>query len=82
MGKSPVIVVLDPVPVVLILPGLRTSVHVPAEGNPFRVTLPVSVEHPGWTIVSAAGAAGVTGLAFIITLADGADVQPAAFETT
>jgi len=75
-------VIPDPVPVVLILPGFLVSVHEPVEGSPFRVTLPVSVEQPGWTIVTATGAGGVTGLALMTTPAEAADMQPAAFETT
>ena len=71
-----------PVPVVLIFPGLRISVHAPVEGKPLTVTLPVSVAHVGWMIISATGAEGVNGLALITTLPEAADIQPDTFDTT
>ncbi len=40
-------VVLVPVPVVVVPPGERVSVHVPEEGNPERTTLPVATEQVG-----------------------------------
>ena len=45
-GRS-VIVVLVPVPEVVTAPGLRVIVHVPVEGSPLRITLPVSIVHVG-----------------------------------
>ena len=53
------IVVLVPVPVVVTAPGLRINVHVPVDGNPFNITLPVATEHVGWVIVPNVGAAGM-----------------------
>jgi hypothetical protein len=44
---SPVIVVLVPVPELVVPPGDLVIVHVPEEGNPFRMTLPVATEHVG-----------------------------------
>lgn len=81
MAVSPVIVILVPVPVVLIFPGFLFSVHVPVEGKPLSVTLPVSTVHEGWMIISATGAEGVIGLALITTLTEAADTQPDTFET-
>ena len=40
-AARPVTVVLTPVPVVDIFPGFLVRVHVPEEGSPLRVTLPV-----------------------------------------
>jgi len=44
---SPVIVVLVPVPVVVVPPGVRVNVHVPDEGKPLKSTLPEGVAHVG-----------------------------------
>ena len=74
-------VVLVPVPVVAIPPGLRVKVQVPVAGKPFKVTLPVDTEQVGCTIVPTEGAVGIVGAVFITTLADTDDVQPAAFVT-
>ncbi len=54
-------VLLVPVPVVLTAPGLLVRVHVPEEGRPVKVTLPVDTLHVGWILVPTPGAAGVTG---------------------
>ena len=43
----PEIVVLDPVPVFVVPPGVLVIVHVPVGGNPFNVTLPVATVHVG-----------------------------------
>ena len=40
-------VVLVPVPVVVVPPGVRVSVHVPLEGKPLNTTLPVDTKHVG-----------------------------------
>ena len=58
----PEIVVLVPVPV--IDPGLM--VHVPDEGRPFRITLPVATEHVGCTTAPGIGVPGVAGAATIV----------------
>ena len=44
---SPEIVVLVPVPVVVIPPGVLVKVHVPEEGKPLNTTLPVAIPHVG-----------------------------------
>lgn len=80
-AASPVIVELVPVPVADIPPGLLVKVHVPAEGRPVKVTLPVATEHVGWMIVPATGGAGVDGLALMTILDDDGDVQKEAFVT-
>ena len=46
-AANPVIVVLFPVPVVVILPGVLVNVHVPVAGKPFKTTLPVATMHVG-----------------------------------
>ena len=46
-AASDEIVVLVPVPVVVVPPGERVSVHVPEAGKPERTTLPVATEHVG-----------------------------------
>jgi hypothetical protein len=50
--------VLVPVPVVVLPPGDLVSVHVPDEGNPVNITLPVPTPQVGWVIVPTAGALG------------------------
>ena len=65
-----------PVPVVVTLPGLRVSVHVPLKGNPFNSTLPVAAVQVGWVMVPTTGATDVAGCVFITTSVDGADMQP------
>lgn len=75
-ATNPVIVVLIPLPVVVTSPGLRVSVHVPPEGKPFNITLPVATVQSGWVMVPATGAAGVRGCALITTSEDEADKQP------
>jgi hypothetical protein len=54
----PETVVFAPVPFVVIAPGLRINVHVPAEGNPLRTTLPVETAQVRFVIVPIAGADG------------------------
>lgn len=51
-------VVEGPVPLVLIAPGLRTSVQVPVGGNPLRTTLPVPTVQVRFVIVPIIGADG------------------------
>lgn len=77
----PAIVVVLPVPVVVIFPGVLVSVHVPDEGRPASVTDPVATVHVGWIKLPAAGAAGVTGCSFIVIPADVVEMQPEAFVT-
>ena len=56
-------------------------IQVPVAGKPSNTTLPVATAHVGWVIVPMAGAAGVSGCAWISTLADAADVYPNALVT-
>ena len=81
LAASPDIVVLVPVPVEVVPPGVLVSVHVPVDGRPFNITLPVAPEHVGWVIVPIVGAAGVDGLVFITTLAEDDDIHPDALVT-
>ena len=72
---------LAPDPDVVTAPEYRVSVHVPVDGSPLSTTPPVDTAHVGGVIVPTRGAVGVTGCAGITTLADGAEVHPAAFVT-
>jgi hypothetical protein len=54
-------VVLVPVPVVVVPPGVRVKVQLPVAGKPFKITLPVATEQVGWVIVPTVGAVGVAG---------------------
>lgn len=60
-GVSQVTVVLIPIPLVTITPGVLIKVQVPVVGKPFRITFPVATEQVGWVIVPIVGAAGVKG---------------------
>jgi hypothetical protein len=72
------IVTLVPVPA--IDPGLIT--HVPVDGSPDNITLPVvAIQDEGWAIVPTIGAVGATGAGLITTLADTTDIQPASLVT-
>lgn len=73
---SSVIVVLVPVPVVVIVPGYLVNVHVPEDGRPRRMTLPVATVHVGGVIVPTDGGDGVGGWVFITTSSEGADMHP------
>ena len=70
-----------PVPELVRLPGVRVSVHVPSEGNPFKTTLPVVNPLPGWVIVPIRGGEGVSGCDGIVTFADIPETQPAPLVT-
>jgi hypothetical protein len=61
----PVTVVLVPVPIVVVPPGVLVNVQVPDEGRPLRITLPVLTSHDGWVIVPTVGALGS---ALIVTI--------------
>jgi len=76
-----VIVVLVPVPVVVMPPGVRVKVQVPVAGRPLNTTLPVDTVQVGWVSVPATGAAGVDGCASISIELDAVDVHPAALVT-
>ena len=60
-GDSSVMVTLVPVPVVVIVPGYLVNVHVPEDGRPKRMTLPVATVHVGGVIVPTDGGNGVGG---------------------
>lgn len=74
-------VLLVPVPIVVVNPGVLFNVHVPDAGKPVKVTLPVDNEHEGGMIVPTIGGVGVAGWALIITVADTGDTQPEALVT-
>jgi hypothetical protein len=69
-------VVLVPVPVLVVPPGVRVKVQLPVAGKPFRITLPVATEQVGWVMVPTVGAVGEEGAAVIITSVDPDEVQP------
>ena len=58
-GNKSETVVLIPVPCVSIAPGFLISVHVPDEGNPLNMTLPVDIEQSGCVLVPITGAPGL-----------------------
>ena len=74
-------VLLVPVPMVVIPPGVLVNVQVPVAGKPFKTTLPVAVEQVGCVIVPTVGADGDDGAASITTLTDDAEIQPASLVT-
>jgi hypothetical protein len=57
-AARPEIVVLVPVPVVVIPPGVQVSVHIPVDGKPLKTTLPVGIKQVGLVIVPTTGAEG------------------------
>ena len=80
-GGISVTVVLVPVPVVVVPPGVLVRVHVPVAGNPLNITLPVGTAQVGWVIVPTIGAVGAGGCGFMTTFPDGNEIQPDAFVT-
>ena len=80
-AASPEIVVLVPVPVVIVPPGVLVRVHVPVTGKPLSTTLPVATVQVGWVIAPGKGGVGIDGLALITTLADADEVHPDALVT-
>ena len=68
--------VLVPVPVVVVPPGVLVKVQLPVAGKPLNNTLPVATEQVGWVIVPTIGAVGVAGWVVITTLVDADDIQP------
>jgi hypothetical protein len=74
-------VVLVPVPVVVVPPGVRVKVQLPVEGKPFKITLPVATEQVGWVTVPTVGAVGVAGWVLITTLAEDDEIHPEALVT-
>jgi hypothetical protein len=75
-GASPDIVLLDPVPAVIVPPGVLINVHVPVAGRPFKTTLPVCTLNDGCVIVPITGVVGVGGCALITALPDAEEVHP------
>ena len=72
-------VVLVPLPV--IPPGFITQS--PVAGRPVNTTLPVVAEQEeGCVIAPTMGSVGAGGATFIMTSADGRDIQPAALVTS
>jgi hypothetical protein len=67
-------IVLIPLPVVVMLPGVRVNVQVPVEGSPLNWTLPVAAEHVEGVTDPTTGAC-VTGCGFMIALPDKAEEQ-------
>ena len=80
-AASPIIVLLVPVPVVIIPPGLLVNVQFPDEGKPFKTTLPVATSHVGCVIVPIVGAPCGSGCISVSRFADEADAHPAEFFT-
>ena len=78
---SPDRVVLVPVPVVVIPPGVLVNVHVPDDGKLFNTTLPVATAHVGCVMVSTVGVGGVDSEALITTLIDATETHPDALVT-
>ena len=70
-----------PVPVVVVPPGVLVKVHVPEAGKPLKITDPVATAHVGCVIVPTVGVAGVAGCILITTLAEAAEIHPAALVT-
>ena len=74
-------VVLVPVPVVVVPLGFLIKVHVPLDGKPFKVTLPVDTLQVGCVVVPTEGAVGALGAVLMTILPDAAEVQLAALVT-
>ena len=80
-AASPVTVMLVPVPDVVMLPGFLISVHVPEEGSPFKVTLPVARSQVGWILAPTTGADGEGGTSLITTFPLAGEMHPKASVT-
>ena len=80
-GASPDIDVLNPVPAVIVPPGVLVNDHAPVAGRPLKTTLPVGTLNVGCVMVPITGVVGVGGCAFITALPDKDDVHPAALVT-
>jgi len=74
-------VVLVPVPVLVIPPGVLVNVQVPPPGKLFNTTLPVGTGHVGCVLVPTVGADGEAGTALMTILADESEVHPDALVT-
>ena len=74
-------VVLTPVPVEVAPLGFWVKVHVPLNGKPFKITLPVETLQVGCVVVPTEGAVGALGAVLMTTFAEAEEVHPAAFIT-
>jgi hypothetical protein len=74
-------VVLTPVPVIVVPPGVLVNVQIPVAGKPFKIALPVATVHVGCVIIPTVGAVGVVGCVLIITFPDAAEIHPDALVT-
>ena len=74
-------VLVVPVPVIVVAPGVLVKVQVPVAGKLFNTTLPVETAQVGCVIVPIAGAKGKSGAALITMFDDEDEVQPAALVT-
>ena len=72
---KPLSVVVVPVPVVVVDPGLVVKVHVPTGGNPDKSILPVANTHVACVMVPMIGADGGVGCTFKTAFAEATDVQ-------
>lgn len=79
--ERPLIVVLVPVPVIVPPPGVLVKVHVPVDGNPFKITAPVAIVQFGCVTAPTDGAEGVGGCALMTTFADGTEIHPESLAT-
>ena len=61
-------VLLVPVPVIVVPPGVFVNVQVPVAGKPFNTTLPVDITHVGCVMVLATGAEGETFIVISVAL--------------
>ena len=79
---NPLKVVVVPVPVVVVPPGLAVTVHVPEAGKPLRSTLPVGVVQSGSVTVPTTGEVGTVGAALIVIPGEeAAELHPTSFVT-
>jgi hypothetical protein len=79
-GERPEMVVVEPLPVTVLPPGLTVTVH-GLEGKPLKNTLPVATAQVGCVMVPITGAVGDEGGVGIVTSDDGDEVHPARFVT-
>lgn len=77
----PDIVVLVPVPVFVVPPGVLVTVQEPVAGSPFKTALPVARVQVGSVIVPTVGAVGVDGCELMTILADATEIHPEALVT-
>ena len=78
---SPLKVVLVPLPLVVVPPGLAVTVQLPVAGSPDKKTLPVLTPQIGWVIIPTEGAPGVTSAGLIVMDDVDSEIQPLALVT-